>query len=99
MRGVLLLKFSPFFRQIISRIDSRDGADRNARAAVNALDRIDEELIGLAMIALILLGVDAVHRASIDARGILRSDARLCDYICHKTPLLVTRFRELKFYQ
>ena len=48
--GILLRKGGPFFWKIVGRIDGRDRAHGNARAAVNAFDRIDKELIYLGKI-------------------------------------------------
>src|SRR5207249_5425188 len=52
-------------------------------AAVDARFGVDVEL-GLRLeLRLILLGMDAVDRANLDARGVLRVDAGLCDHVGH----------------
>ena len=81
--GVLFGEMGPFFRQIVCRKDGRNRARRNAGAAVDALDRIDEELIGIAVTVLILFGVDAVYWAGVHAGCIFGPDAGFRDYIRH----------------
>src|ERR1700722_7527143 len=85
--GVLFLEGGPLLGQVVARIDGRNRADGDAGSAVDALDGIDEKLVALAVAALVLLGVDAVHRAGIHTGRILRADARFCDYIRHVSNL------------
>src|SRR5215471_10727426 len=56
--GVGRRKCLPFLRQVFHCEDCGDGADGNASAAVNALDRIDVELSHTFMLWLVLAGVD-----------------------------------------
>ena len=56
-------------------------AGRDAGAAVDTLHGIDKELSGRFETGLVLLGMDAVDRANIDAEGVL--DAGIGDYIGH----------------
>lgn len=56
VRGVLLREVRPLFRQIVGRKDGRDWACRHTRTTIDALDRIDEQLVGLAVTGFILLG-------------------------------------------
>ncbi len=70
------------------------GAGRNAGAAVNALCRIDKKLLCFFKPGLILLGMDAVGGADVDAEGIL--DAGIGNYIGHDESLrkkVVTKAR------
>ena len=62
-------------------VDGIRGADGDARAAVDALHRVDKELSRFFETGLILLGVDAVGGANIDAEGILY--AGIGDYVGH----------------
>jgi hypothetical protein len=55
------------------------GADRQARATVNANTRIDVILL------IILAGVNAIDRADIDARSVFLTDARFGYHIRHRT--------------
>src|SRR5260370_15908341 len=80
---ILRLELRPLLRQVIPGIDRRHRANRHARAAIDALYRIDEQLLGLAMPRLILLRVDTVHRAGIHASRVLRPDAWFRNHIRH----------------
>src|SRR5439155_9393771 len=51
----------PLFRQVIQREDGRDRADRYACPAIDALYRIDVQLIRALEIRFVFLGVDAIH--------------------------------------
>jgi hypothetical protein len=57
------------------------GAGRDAGAAVDALRGIDKELLGRFETGLVLLGMNAIDRANIDAQGVL--DAGIGDYVRH----------------
>jgi hypothetical protein len=86
--GVLLAEVYPVIRQIVASIDRRHRANRNARAAVDALDRIDKELVQGVSTRLIRLRVDAVHGAGVHTRPVLGADAGFRDYIRHCSCLL-----------
>jgi len=76
-------EFLPLFRQIVQCEDGRDRADRHARAAVDALYRVDiEQLLGCVG-RFIFFRVDAIHRARVHASGVLRPDTRLCNHVGH----------------
>jgi hypothetical protein len=92
--GILLLEADPLVRQIVAGVDGRNGANRNARAAVDALNRIDEELVSGVATGLIGLGVDAIHRAGIYTRTIFGADTGFCDYVRHVSDLLGTAFTQ-----
>jgi len=81
--GVLFLEADPLLGQIVAGVDGRDRADRDAGAAVDALERVDEELLGGVAARLISLGVDAVHRTGVHTCTILRADTGFRDYIGH----------------
>src|SRR5258708_23427515 len=69
--GVLL----PLCRHVFLGEDGRDGALRFARAAIDALVRVDVQHVGPL--------VDAIHRAHVYTRAIFDVDARLGDHIRH----------------
>src|ERR1700704_4322780 len=76
--------FLPLFRQIVESEDCRHGANRHTGAAINAFHRIDiQHLLGSELVG-ILLGMNAIHRAGVNAGGIFGSNARLGNYVGHK---------------
>ena len=83
VRGVLLGKVSPLLRQIVLGEDGRNGARRYASAAVDALNRIDEQLIGFAVTAFVFFGVDAIDGTGVHAGGVLGADTGFCNDVCH----------------
>jgi hypothetical protein len=66
------------------REDCRNRAGRHARVAVDALDRIDKQLIGLGEAGFVLLGVDAIDRTSVYAGGVLGADTGFSNDVCHR---------------
>jgi hypothetical protein len=76
-------EFIPFFWQIIECEDRRYGANRYARAAIDALYRINIEQLRRGVLGIIFLGMNAIHRTRIHARCIFGIDARLCDNVSH----------------
>ena len=80
---ILAFVFLPLVGQIVGGEDGRHRTDGNARAAVDTLDRVDKKLLRFAVRTFVLLRVDAVHRACIDARRVLGAYAGFCDYVCH----------------
>src|SRR3984893_19106041 len=88
---VALGESGPLLRQIVQRENGRDRTHRNAGAAIDAFHRIDVEHLFLAERRLIFLGMNAIHRAGVHTGGVLGSDARLCNHVCHKylSPWLV----------
>jgi hypothetical protein len=83
VRRVLLSEVGPLLRQIVRGKDCRNRAGRNTSAAVDALDRIDEELIGRGESVFVLLGVDAIDRTRVYAGGVLGADTRFCNHVSH----------------
>ncbi len=83
MSSVLRLVIRPLLRQIVRRINRGNRAHWNARAAINALHRIDEQLVRIRKPSLILLRVNTVHRASIHTSRVLSSDTWFRNHICH----------------
>ncbi len=84
VRCVLLGEVSPHFSGRSSWAKMADtGAGRNACATVDALDRIDEQLICLSVARFVLLGVDAIDRTSVYAGGVLGADTGFCNDVCH----------------
>src|SRR6266849_2114695 len=82
----------PLLGQVIQRKNRRDRADRHARAAIDALYGIDVELRDIIeartaiVIGRVLLRVDAIYRAGIDAGGVLYSDTGFGNDVCHGPP-------------
>src|SRR4051795_8938128 len=58
-------------------------AGLDAGVAVDALFRVDVELLDLVVIRLVRSRMDAVDRAHLDARVVLLPDAGLCDHVGH----------------
>jgi hypothetical protein len=59
---VLFREVSPLLRKIVSGKYGRDGARGHTGSAVNALDRVDKQLVGFGVVAFVFLGVDAIDR-------------------------------------
>jgi hypothetical protein len=85
IRRVLLDEVLFFCRQIVQGEDRIGRADRNAGSAIDAALRFHVHLRGRFEIGLVLLGVDAVGGADIDAERIL--DAGISDYVGHDRSL------------
>src|SRR6266852_3940126 len=89
--GVLLDVGVPLLGQVVQREDRRNGADRNAGAAVDALNRVDEELVyrielwPAVFVLRVLFRMDAIDRAGVHACGVFRSDAGFGNDIRHNT--------------
>src|SRR5581483_11705045 len=81
--GVLFGVFLPLFREVVEGEDGRDGANGNAGAAIDTFDGVDVEHLLVGVGGFFFLGVDAVDRASVNARRVLGTDARFRDYIGH----------------
>jgi hypothetical protein len=73
----------PLFRQVVERKDRGDRARWNACAAIDALHRIDEQLLGVAVVAFVLFGVDAIDGTGVHAGGVLGADTGFCNHVCH----------------
>ena len=74
---------SPLFRQVVLSKNRGNGAGRDTRAAINALNRINEELIGFGVIALVFFGVDAIDGTGVHAGGVLGADTGFCNHVSH----------------
>jgi hypothetical protein len=81
--GIHLYEVPPLLWSIIFGEDGLDRACRFARAAVDALIRVDVEHLGPLESVLVLAGVDAIYRANVNACRVLRSNAGFCDNVCH----------------
>src|SRR5580704_13678108 len=77
--GVLLRKVSPLLGQVILGKDGGNRARRHASAAVNALDRIDEQLLRIGETVFVLLGVNAIDRTGVHTGGVLGADTGFCN--------------------
>src|SRR5580700_1725275 len=82
--GVSCGVFVPLLRQIVEGEDCRHRAHRDARAAIDALYGIDVEQGLGRMLGIVLLGMNAIDRTRVHARGIFGVDAGLCDHVSHK---------------
>jgi hypothetical protein len=82
--SILFGKVSPLLWEIVGSKDCRYWAGWDASAAVNAFDRIDEELIALSETALVFFGVDAIDRTGVHTGGVLGADTGFCNDVCHK---------------
>src|SRR5436190_23434746 len=78
-RGVLV----PLLGQIVQRKDGRYRAHRYASATIDTLYRIDVEEFGSFVRRLVLLRMNAIGRASVDAGSIFGSNTGFSDYVCH----------------
>src|SRR5438105_5971628 len=80
---VLLGEGRPLVGQLILGEAGVDRAGLDAGVAVDALLGVDVELLDVVVAGLVRGGMDAVDRADLDARVVLRADARLCDDVSH----------------
>ena len=69
----------PLFREIFESKNSGHGANRYARATIDAFGWVDVELSLRLESRLILARMDAVHRADVDAGGIFGFNAGVSD--------------------
>jgi hypothetical protein len=81
--GVFLGEFGPLLWKVIEGEDRRNRTDRHASSTIDTFNRIDIEHLRISKLVGILLGVDAIHRASVDASGIFGPNAGLCNYVSH----------------
>src|SRR4029453_16880918 len=80
---ILRREVLPFVGHLVEGENRFHGARRHARAAIDALIRVDEELFGRLECRLVLPRMDAVHRANVDARRVLDADAGFRDHVGH----------------
>jgi hypothetical protein len=80
---VFLREVGPLLRQVVQGKDGRDGAGGDACTAVDAFDRINEQLVGVAVAVFVLLGVDAIDRTGVHTGGVLGADTGFCNDVCH----------------
>src|SRR4051812_24107978 len=73
----------PLVGQLVLGEARVDRARLDAGVAVDALLRVDVELLHLVVVRLLRRRMDAVDRAHLDARVVLRADARLGDDVGH----------------
>src|SRR4051812_12013282 len=78
---VFLDEFLLVFRDILQGVNRVGSASRNTGAAVNATLGIDKHLSRSFKAGFVLLRVDAVGWANVDAKRIF--DARISNYISH----------------
>ena len=82
--GVDRAELGPLLGQIVLEKDRLDRTDFGTHATVDALIRVDEELLG------VIRRVNAVDGANLDATLVLDANTRLGDYVRHDA-LLLTR--------
>src|SRR3954470_12116471 len=82
---VLLREPLPLVGQLVLGEAGVDRACLDAGVAVDALLRVDVELLDVVVVRLVRRGVDAVDRADLDARVVLGVDAGLGDHIGHRS--------------
>jgi hypothetical protein len=80
--GVDERKGRPLLREVVFEEDGLDRTDLGADAAVDALVRVDEVLLG------VVSRMDAVDGTDFDTAIVLDANARLGDHIRHGTSLL-----------
>lgn len=82
--GVHERERAPLFGELVAGEARIDWASLDASVAVNALLGVDEELVDVDVLRLVGRRVDAVHRAHLDARIVLRANAGLGDDVGHE---------------
>src|SRR4051812_20968441 len=87
----------PLVRELILGEAGVHRAGLDAGVAVDALFRIDVELLDLVVIRLVRSRMDAVDGADLDARIVLLPDTGLCDHVSHVAGNLANACRELTF--
>src|SRR5277367_918476 len=73
----------PFFGKVFQGKNGGNGTDRDAGTAIDALHRIDVQLLFGFVAFFVFAGVDTIHRANVNAGGIFCADTRLGDYVSH----------------
>src|SRR5262249_17528316 len=89
---VLLREVRPFLWKVVERENCGYWADGDARPAIDAFNRIDINQLFTAKFRVVLLGMNAIHRARVYACCIFGPDAGFCYYVSHieETPLDTT---------
>ena len=70
-------EFGPLFREVFFSEDGIDWTGIYTETAVNTVNGVDVEL------SIVVVSVDAIHRADVYASLVLDVDAGLSDYMCH----------------
>ena len=81
MRCVDFGEVGEFGRQFVQGVDGVGGADRDACAAIDAVVRIHIKVRNVGETSLVLLRMDAVHRAGLYAQFVF--GAAFSNYVCH----------------
>src|ERR1019366_885037 len=81
VRGVEHGEPGEILGELVQHENRIGGANRDAGAAIDAIVGLDEELRRFGETGLILLGVDAIHRAGLHAQFILGTG--IGNYVCH----------------
>src|ERR1035438_8582497 len=82
VRGVERGEPGEILGELVQHENRISGANRDAGAAIDAIVGLDEELRRFGETGLILLGVDAIHRAGLHAQFILGTG--IGNYVCHE---------------
>src|SRR5215213_5977422 len=99
VRRIALRELGPLVRELVLGEAGVDRAGLHARVAVDALLRVDVELLDLVVVGLVRGRMDAVDGADLDARVVLGADAGLCDDVGHGRGNLANGIGELTFRQ
>jgi hypothetical protein len=75
----------PLGRNSIFFKDGSHGASRLTGAAIDTLVRVNLELIVLVVVGFTGSGMNAIHRAHIDARAVFHADTRRGNHIGHRS--------------
>src|SRR5580658_9393103 len=81
--SVLFREVRPLLRQIVLSENRGNRTNRHASAAIDALYRVDVEHFDGGVLIFVLLRMDAIHRAGVDAGRVLSTDAGFRNYVCH----------------
>jgi len=77
----------PLLRDIVFREDGSDRTGRLASTTIDAFFRVDVEHRRWFEFWFVFLRMDAIHRASVNARSVLSADARFANDVCHRLSL------------
>src|SRR3569833_2038897 len=81
--SVFLSEVGPLVGQVVSRENRRYRTDRHTSAAIDTFYWIDVQHLLRGEFLFVFLGVNAIDRTSVDAGGVLSSNARFGDYVSH----------------
>src|SRR5262249_13497853 len=71
-------------RRLVERENRLDRARRHARAAIDALVRVNIKHLRRGVLWLVFPGMNTIDRTDVDARRVLGADARFADDVGHE---------------